>query len=91
MNGGWRTDKYFTECSAPCGGGTRTKQMYCDDPVPQLQLGGSKCNCDIEKQVLGTIINCNGFNGTITENCGEDKCEVGKEVAMLFTFYVHYH
>nr|XP_022292890.1 thrombospondin-2-like [Crassostrea virginica]XP_022294792.1 thrombospondin-2-like [Crassostrea virginica] len=42
MNGGWGTWSGWWSCSTTCGGGTKQRTRYCDNPVPSY--GGSSCS-----------------------------------------------
>ena len=79
MDGGWRKDENFTNCSALCGGGIRTKFNYCDTPKPQH--GGKNCPCN---NTDTTEVKCDGIITTILQRCNEDPCP-GKIISNLFT------
>ena len=64
VNGGLSTWSAWSECSADCDGGTRTKTRTCTDPAPAY--GGNGCGADNE--LTGT---CNNQNcpGKLHFNC----------------------
>ena len=41
MDGGWSKWSY-DDCSVTCGGGSRKKSRFCNNPAPSC--GGKKCN-----------------------------------------------
>ena len=69
VNGGWRDDENFSECSSECGGGNKTKTKYCDNPLPSN--GGQNCTCNHGD---AKEINCDGTIATIQEICNEHLC-----------------
>ena len=69
VNGTWRDDEEFSECSEKCGGGNRTKAKYCDNPSPSN--GGMNCTCDPDNK---NEIKCNGTVAIIQETCNENEC-----------------
>ena len=69
VNGGWREDQEFSECSVTCGGGNKTKLKHCDDPAPLY--GGKNCPCD-PKQPKEK--DCDGVTATLEEQCNVHSC-----------------
>ena len=63
VNGGWGSWTSWSSCDATCGGGQRTRQRYCDNPVPSG--GGSDCAGSSSQQQICNTVNC---PGEISEN-----------------------
>ena len=70
VNGGWNFDNNFTACTKSCGGGTKTKELHCVNPVPQYN--GKNCSCSLNNQSLS---NCNGLTAALDESCNNEICE----------------
>ncbi|RMX52480.1 hypothetical protein pdam_00013778 [Pocillopora damicornis] len=60
VNGGYTTWSKWSECSAKCGGGTRSRSRECTNPTPQY--GGKDCS-DLGPK-------------TQEEDCNKDGCAV---------------
>ena len=58
MNGGWGSWSSWSSCSATCGGGQRTRQRLCNNPVPSG--GGSNCVGSSSDQQTCNTANCPG-------------------------------
>ncbi|CAH1240446.1 HMCN1 [Branchiostoma lanceolatum] len=54
INGNWGSWMNFTECSAKCGDGLRTRMRFCDNPAPQYS--GLPCEGDVDKTDLQTEV-----------------------------------
>ena len=47
LDGSWGEWLRWSPCSMTCGGGSRSRRRYCDDPVPEND--GSPCDGEYEK------------------------------------------
>ncbi|XP_035697867.1 adhesion G protein-coupled receptor B1-like [Branchiostoma floridae] len=54
VNGNWGPWTNFTECSAKCGDGLRTRTRFCDNPAPEYS--GFPCEGDVDKTDLQTEV-----------------------------------
>ena len=59
VDGGWGKFGNWTDCSATCGGGQRSRTRLCNNPAPQFQ--GLNCTAD-------------GSNDTETNGCNLQEC-----------------
>lgn len=57
MDGGW-SDWKVDNCSVKCGGGTKEKFRFCDNPTPSC--GGKECNGLKVESVECNEFSCDG-------------------------------
>ncbi|XP_056016064.1 cartilage intermediate layer protein 1-like [Ostrea edulis] len=78
IDGGWTLWDTWSDCSATCNGGTRTRQRYCVNPPPQN--GGRNCVGTVQESESCnpfTCPNCNRrcpWGGTLSDDCSTCKC-----------------
>ena len=58
VDGGWGSWTSWSSCDATCGGGLRTRQRYCDNPVPSG--GGRHCFGSSSQQEKCNTASCPG-------------------------------
>ena len=61
MDGGWSDFGSWTECSASCGGGIRTRVRACTNPAPEN--GGADCVGDSVKTQECNTHSCDLVDG----------------------------
>ncbi|KAK7485590.1 hypothetical protein BaRGS_00023165, partial [Batillaria attramentaria] len=63
INGNWSVWEQWTDCSATCGGGVRTRERACNNPQPQH--GGDECEGTSEEKETCNVDLCPGkdFHG----------------------------
>ncbi|XP_048241821.1 sushi, von Willebrand factor type A, EGF and pentraxin domain-containing protein 1-like isoform X2 [Haliotis rufescens] len=91
VNGNWGDWSKKTECSASCGGGTRSRSRQCDSPPPDVDgdtcdgvsVETEQCNtdacpeCPILRLSSGNLKNC-------TESDGYTRCTITCRGDMVF-------
>ncbi|XP_060137056.1 SCO-spondin-like [Zootoca vivipara] len=71
-NGGWGGWSPWTDCTASCGGGMRSRARACDSPAPQG--GGDYCE-GVPTQVEGCSLNpCPGVDCSALEGAAYSRC-----------------
>ncbi|CAI5789335.1 SCO-spondin [Podarcis lilfordi] len=71
-NGGWGAWSPWTDCTASCGGGMRSRARACDTPAPQG--GGDYCE-GVPTQVEGCSLNpCPGVDCSALEGAAYSRC-----------------
>ena len=86
VDGGWRIDSKFGDCSKTCGEGKKYKMKYCDNPKPQH--GGRICSCNTTDE---NEVKCDGMNASIEMKCIQAPCP-GKYIQLtVFTQYSQVH
>ncbi len=60
----------FSNCTAPCNGGTQTRTAFCTDTLTNQIIPGSQCpNMPILQQACNTQ-QCTGQSGPCNATCG---------------------
>ena len=80
VSGGWREEVY-SNCQGTCGGASKSKAKFCDNPAPsyrwvqgERQRTGDKCQCNSDSDTDSTEI-CDGLEATITKSCNDELCK----------------
>lgn len=57
VNGGWSPWNSFTECSASCGGGVKSRYRKCNSPLPDHD--GIPCDpMEANESLICNEVNC---------------------------------
>ena len=56
VNGGWGSWTAWSLCSVTCGSGQRTRERFCNNPIPSG--GGSDCSDSSNDQQTCTLTDC---------------------------------